>query len=113
MDFRMNALLPRVIGSASLLALLAACDPAAMTGLATMTATPTVTAPVLAEGVYGARNDMNFVVPAVPVEQVPEAFRRQTVAYTSDQPLGTIIINPASKHLYLITGKNTAERYGI
>jgi lipoprotein-anchoring transpeptidase ErfK/SrfK len=113
MDFRMNALSPRLAGAAALLALLAACDPAAMTGLATMTATPSVTAPALAEGVYGARNDMNFAVPAVPVEQVPVEFRRQTVAYETNEAIGTIIINPAAKHLYLVTGKNTALRYGI
>ena len=107
----------RVIGSVSLIALLAACDPASMTGLATMTATTAVTAavtiPVLAEGVYGARTDLNFTVPAVPVAQVPEQFRRQTVDYASEQPIGTIIINPAAKHLYLITGNNKATRYGI
>ena len=114
MKFRMNALTLRLLGAVSLVALLAACDPATMTGLATMTAAaPAVIAPAVADGVYAARNDLNFVVPAVPVEQVPEAFRRQTVAYTSDEPVGTIIINPAAKHLFLITGKDTALRYGI
>ena len=112
----MNVLMRRVVGSVWLVALLAACDPASMTGLATMTATapaPAVTGPALAQGVYGARNDMNFVVPAVPVEQVPVAYQRQTVAYPSDKPIGTIIINPATKYLYLITGQNTATRFGI
>ena len=114
MKFRMNALTLRLLGAVSLVALLAACDPATMTGLATMTAAaPAVIAPAVADGVYAARNDLNFVVPSVPVEQVPAEFRRQTVAYTSDQPVGTIIINPAAKHLFLITGKDTALRYGI
>jgi lipoprotein-anchoring transpeptidase ErfK/SrfK len=67
----------------------------------------------LAADAYVARNDGSFVVPAVPVEKVPTEFQRQTVAYTSDQPVGTIIINPIEKHLYLITGKNKALRYGI
>jgi hypothetical protein len=52
-------------------------------------------------------------VPAVPVEKVPQKFQRQTVAYETDQPVGTIIIDPASKHLFLVTGKNKAIRYGI
>jgi hypothetical protein len=47
------------------------------------------------------------------VEKVPQQFQRQTVAYETDQPVGTIIIDPASKHLFLVTGKNRAIRYGI
>jgi hypothetical protein len=47
------------------------------------------------------------------VEKVPQQFQRQTVAYETDQPVGTIIIDPASKHLFLVTGKKTAIRYGI
>jgi lipoprotein-anchoring transpeptidase ErfK/SrfK len=94
---------------------------AALFGLSacvTETATPSISAsapPVgkVATGVYVAAKDGNFVIPAVPVEKVPTEFQRQTVAYTTDQPVGTIIINPVAKHLYLITGKNKALRYGI
>jgi len=49
----------------------------------------------------------------VPVDKVPTQFQRQTVAYETDQPVGTIIINPGAKHLYLVTAKNKAVRYGI
>ncbi len=70
-------------------------------------------APKLVEGVYGAAQDTNFALPAVPVEKVPPQFLRQTVRYESDQPAGTVIINPAARFLYLITGKNQATRYGI
>jgi hypothetical protein len=47
------------------------------------------------------------------VEKVPQQFQRQTAAYETDQPVGTIIIDPASKHLFLVTSKKTAIRYGI
>lgn len=67
----------------------------------------------LIDGVYASKSDSQFTVPAVPVEKVPTEFQRQTVAYETDQPVGTIIINPAAKHLYLVTGKNRAVRYGI
>jgi lipoprotein-anchoring transpeptidase ErfK/SrfK len=70
-------------------------------------------APQLIEGVYSAKADNEFNVPAVPVEKVPQQFQRQTVTYETDQPVGTIIIDPASKHLFLVTGKKTAIRYGI
>ena len=69
--------------------------------------------PALIEGAYTARSDSNYTVPALPVEEIPQEFQRQTVRYETDQPKGTIIINPAERHLYLITGHNQAVRYGI
>ena len=105
----MNALSLKPILAALLAALLAGCVPGVETGVASMAAP----VPGLAEGIYSARSDMNFTVPAVPVEQVPVQFQRQTVQYATDQAVGTIIINPAAKYLYLITGKDTATRYGI
>jgi lipoprotein-anchoring transpeptidase ErfK/SrfK len=62
---------------------------------------------------YLATSDNGFAVPAVPVEQVPEPYRRQVVAYETDQAPGTIIINPAQRVLYFVTGNNRAIRYGI
>ena len=69
--------------------------------------------PKLIEGVYGAKDDGAFVMPAVPVEKVPTQFLRQSVYFPTAEPEGTIIINPATKHLHLVTGKNQAIRYGI
>jgi lipoprotein-anchoring transpeptidase ErfK/SrfK len=69
--------------------------------------------PQIVEGVYAAKNDGTFTVPAVPVEKVPAEYQRQTVYYPSEQVVGTIIINPSTRHLYLITAKNQAIRYGI
>lgn len=63
--------------------------------------------------VYVARPDGPYTIPALPVEEIPPEFRRQTVAFETDQPPGTIIINPASKQLHFITGPNEAIRYGI
>jgi lipoprotein-anchoring transpeptidase ErfK/SrfK len=90
---------------------LAACVADPTTQVSVGTSAPAVGK--LATDAYVARNDGTFVVPAVPVEKVPTQFQRQSVAYASDQPVGTIIINPIEKHLYLITGKNKALRYGI
>lgn len=69
--------------------------------------------PQLIEGVYGAKDDGAFLVPAVPVEKVPSQFLRQSVYFPTEEPAGTIIINPATKHLHLVTGNNQAIRYGI
>ena len=69
--------------------------------------------PKLIEGVYQGATDGAFTVAAVPVEKVPTQFQRQSVYYPSDEAKGTIIIDPAQKFLYLITGRNQATRYGI
>lgn len=65
------------------------------------------------ENVYVASMDAGIQIPALPVEQIPETHRRQVVAYETDQPPGTIIINPKTRLLYYVTGKNKAIRYGI
>lgn len=64
-------------------------------------------------GVYGGKQDGAFPVAAVPIEKVPPQFQRSTVYLASNEAAGTIIINPAEKFLYLITGRNQAMRYGI
>lgn len=69
--------------------------------------------PKLVTGVYEGRQDGEFAVATVPVEKVPTQFQRQTVYYPTDEAEGTIVINPAEKFLYLVTGKNQAVRYGI
>lgn len=89
---------------------LAACAPSPQLIEAGLMAAPE---PQLIEGVYGAKDDGAFVMPAVPVEKVPTQFLRQSVYFPTTEPEGTIIINPATKHLHLVTGKNQAIRYGI
>ena len=89
-------------------ALLAACvDPAAGPTASTQPL------PKSGENVYVATMDAGIAIPALPVEKIPEAYRRQVVAYETDQAPGTIIINPKTKLLYYVLGKNKAIRYGI
>jgi lipoprotein-anchoring transpeptidase ErfK/SrfK len=91
---------------------LGACvpDPAAIDGVAGGVARASL---VTSAAAYGPITDAGLNIPAVPVEKVPAEFRRQTVDYASNEPAGTIIINPAAKQLYFITGRNQAIRYGI
>ena len=63
--------------------------------------------------VYSAMKDGSVSLPAVPADKVPDQFQRQSVKYETDQAAGTIIVDPSKKFLYLVTGKNTAIRYGI
>ncbi|RYI01628.1 MAG: L,D-transpeptidase, partial [Acetobacteraceae bacterium] len=69
--------------------------------------------PKSGENVYVATMDAGIEIPALPVDKIPETHRRQVVAYETDQPAGTIIINPKTKLLYYVLGKNKAIRYGI
>ena len=92
-------------------ALLAGCVESTVT-----VATSGAAAPVAGkvdDTVYAAQKDGSITLPAVPVEKVPDQFQRQTVRYVTDQPKGTIIVDPAQKFLYFINGDNTAIRYGI
>ncbi len=89
-------------------ALLAACvDPAAGPTASTQPL------PKAGENVYVATMDAGIEIPALPVDKIPESHRRQVVAYETDQAPGTIIINPKTKLLYFVLGKNKAIRYGI
>lgn len=89
-------------------ALLAACvDPAAGPTASTQAM------PKAGENVYVATMDAGIQIPALPVEKIPETHRRQVVAYETDQPVGTIIINPKTRLLYYVVGRNKAIRYGI
>lgn len=65
------------------------------------------------DAAYVARKDGAFNIPAIPLEKLPTQYRRQTVAFETEEAPGTIIINPGARYLHFVTGKNTAIRYGI
>ena len=108
----------RALLSVSALSLLVACVPATTTPTASTTsakaAEPAVApASVPQTDIYLATSDNGFKVPAVDPAKVPAQFQRQVVDFPSNEAPGTVIINPATKHLYFITGDNKAIRYGI
>ena len=51
--------------------------------------------------------------PAIPLEKLPTEYRRQIVDFPTAEAPGTVIINPAQRHLYFVTGNDKAIRYGI
>ena len=104
----------RLAAAVAALAALGACVPEGMmmaTSAAPAAPAATPAAPDAAE--YAARADNGFAVPAIPVDQVPPQYLRQTVAYASDFAPGTIFIDPSQKVLYYVTDAKTAVRYGI
>lgn len=44
---------------------------------------------------------------------IPSQFRRQTIRYSSDEKVGTIIIDTHQRYLYLIGEDGQAMRYGV
>ncbi|ORE94426.1 L,D-transpeptidase [Acuticoccus yangtzensis] len=54
-----------------------------------------------------------FAMPRVNYEKIPTTFRRQYVNATGRYAPGTIVVDTASRHLYLIESDTTAIRYGI
>lgn len=98
-SFALRALLAITVSAG-----LAACVPA------------TTSAPVVVEqpeAMYLATKDNGINIPAIDPAKVPDQFKRQVVDFPSEEAPGTVIINPATKHLYFITGNNKAIRYGI
>lgn len=97
---------------AATLALSACVDP--LTGQ--NTAAPVVQGPALpvaGDNHYLAKSDGQYTIPELPVDQIPEGYRRQVVEYPTDQVPGTIIINPSQRLLYYVLGNGKAIRYGI
>ena len=63
---------------------------------------------------YGPVLDEPFPLPAVPAGVVPKRYWRQRVANPfPDEPVGTIVIDPAAYYLHLVEPGGTAMRYGI
>lgn len=103
--------------SGAAVAALSACVPAGTSTTATVE--PPEEAPIVRQPVpedfvnaYAARADA-FPIPAVPEDQIPAQLRRQLVDYVTDDPVGTIIIDPSAKTLHLVTAPGKAMRYGI
>lgn len=87
---------------ATALAPLSACDEALMAA-----------GPEFAPLDYSARQDGRHVIPAVPIDRVPEVFRRQLVRYDTDEAPGSIVVELDNALLYLILENGRALRYGI
>jgi lipoprotein-anchoring transpeptidase ErfK/SrfK len=60
-----------------------------------------------------ARESMRAQQMARPGGMIDPRFRRQVVPYSGPHRPGTIVINTAERHLYLIQAGGTAMRYGI
>lgn len=62
---------------------------------------------------YASRRDGDFTLPAIDVTRIERRFLRERVPYETEEAPGTIIIETASRHLFLVEEDGMATRYGI
>ncbi len=62
---------------------------------------------------YGSVRGEPFPIPAVSLSDVDPAYLRKAVYYPTNEPAGTIVIDPHNHFLYFIEGGGRALRYGV
>ncbi|WP_428976945.1 L,D-transpeptidase [Faunimonas pinastri] len=65
------------------------------------------------QAMYAANPNEPFPVPAINLSKVDPQFLRREVDYQTDQPVGTIVIDPHAHYLYLVEPNGRAIRYGV
>jgi len=63
--------------------------------------------------IYAAVEGEPYPVPAIDLKRVNPAFLRREVSYDTDQPPGTIVIDPKDHYLYFVEADGRALRYGV
>jgi lipoprotein-anchoring transpeptidase ErfK/SrfK len=62
---------------------------------------------------YGPVSGEPFPVPAAPLSEIDPVYLRTVVSYPSNEPPGTIVVDPQNRFLYSVQGGGRAIRYGI
>lgn len=62
---------------------------------------------------YAELIDGAHTLPAIDISGVDPAMLRQRVDYRTREPAGTVVVDTAARHLYLVEGDGKAMRYGI
>ncbi|WP_042001562.1 L,D-transpeptidase [Streptomyces sp. AcH 505] len=62
---------------------------------------------------YAELKDGRYTVPAIDLRVIDPQMLRQVVDYQTKEPPGTIVVDTAARHLYLVEAGGKAMRYGI
>jgi lipoprotein-anchoring transpeptidase ErfK/SrfK len=62
---------------------------------------------------YGAVEDSGYLIPEVDLTKVDPAYLRRVVPYETAERVGTVVVDTADRHLYLVQEGGTAIRYGV
>ncbi len=63
--------------------------------------------------VYVTYPGERFPVPAVDYRKIDPGYLRQTVEFSGTEAAGSIVVDPASYHLYFVETPGVATRYGV
>lgn len=66
-----------------------------------------------AEWVTGIIPEKPFDIQLMNLERIPPAFRRQDVRWNGREEAGSVVVDVAARHLYVIGGQGKAIRFGI
>jgi len=62
---------------------------------------------------YASVEDGGHLIPAIPYTQIDPKFYRQRVKDPTGEPAGTVVVDTASRFLYVVEPGGTAMRYGV
>ena len=62
---------------------------------------------------YAAVEDGGHLIPAIPYRQIDPKYYRQRVKDPTGEPAGTVVVDTASRFLYVVEPGGTAMRYGV
>lgn len=106
----------RTLVVAALAGLLSSCvssGPTPLSPAVAATAQPDPEPVPLSPAMYAAMPQEQFPVPAVKLSQVDPRYWRQVVDYSTNEKVGTLIVDTPNKFLYHVLPGGKAMRYGI
>lgn len=65
------------------------------------------------ETMYGAVNDRGNLIPALDLSKIADRDLRREVDYATTEPVGTIVVDPYARYLYLVQPGGKAIRYSV
>ncbi|MBB5702269.1 lipoprotein-anchoring transpeptidase ErfK/SrfK [Ochrobactrum daejeonense] len=65
------------------------------------------------EAMYGAVNDRGNLIPALDLDKIAGRNLRRQVDYATSEPVGTIVVDPYARYLYLVQPGGKALRYSV
>lgn len=65
------------------------------------------------EAIYGAVKDRGNLIPALDLDKIAGRNLRRQVNYATSEPVGTIVVDPHARYLYLVQPDGKALRYSV
>lgn len=93
--------------------LLALCAPLALAACQTTGQDPQTSNLSSYAQMYGEIDDNGTIIKAIDVRKVDKRNLRQIVDYKTDERVGTIVVDPHARFLYLVMENGKAMRYGV